>query len=360
MVVSVLDELIVKAHDRSYSIAYINQLDELINEIKILKENTFYIVDKKFSDLNSFTTYLQENNTLFIDSSENIKTLEFAKDLILKLKEKKINRNSTIIAIGGGTLQDVSQFVSSILYRGIDFIFIPTTLQAMTDSCMGGKTSLNLDYFKNQLGTFYSPKKVLIHTGFISTLDLNELKGGYAELIKLLIIGGFNNFEDLYNSLQINLYNLETLTTHSFKALKIKKLYVEKDEYDLDIRKILNYGHTFAHAIETIVKNKITHGNATALGINIANYYSLKNNLISSNFYKLHYDFFKSFYNFTNLKEFSDISGSSILQQFIHDKKMKSNGNIDLIVPVSGKVQIKEVEIDKNLENIINDFLNDI
>ena len=129
---------------------------------------------------------------------------------------------------------------------------------------------------------------------------------------------------------------------------------------DLDIRKILNYGHTFAHAIETIVKNKITHGNATALGINIANYYSLKNNLISSNFYKLHYDFFKSFYNFTNLKEFSDISGSSILQQFIHDKKMKSNGNIDLIVPVSGKVQIKEVEIDKNLENIINDFLNDI
>jgi len=360
MVDLVLGELIVKAHDRNYKLKFINQLDELINEINSFNNNSFFIVDKKFNDLNNFDIYLQKDNILFVNSSESIKTLEFAKNLILKLKEKKINRNSTIITIGGGTLQDVTQFVSSILYRGINFIFVPTTLQAITDSCMGGKTSLNLDYFKNQLGTFYSPQKVLIHTGFISTLDTTELKGGYAELIKLLIIGKFKNFDDLYTSLYKNLYNLETVTTHSIKALEIKKLYVEEDEFDLHTRKILNYGHTFAHAIETIVKNKITHGNATALGINIANYYSLRNSLISNDFYKLHYDFFHSFYNFKNLKNFKDINGSSILEQFVHDKKIKNNGIIDLIIPISDKVQIKEVLIDEKLENIIDDFLKNL
>jgi len=352
-----LDELLVKASDRSYNLKFFNNLDKLVHEVKSFEKNTFYIIDKKFNDLNHFDTYLQQDNTLLINSSEKIKTLEFAKDLILQLKEREINRYSTIVTVGGGTLQDVSQFVASILYRGVDFVFIPTTLQAMTDSCMGGKTSLNLDFFKNQLGSFYSPKKVLIHTGFIKTLDQNELKGGYAELIKLLIIGKFNYFEELYSALNKDLYNLETVKIHSSKALQVKKFYVEADEFDVGIRKILNYGHTFAHAIETVVENKISHGNATALGMNLANYYSLKNDLISSEFYKLHYQFFYSFCDFKNIRKFKNINGSNLLKQFTQDKKIKSNGNIDLIIPVSDTIQVKEVEIDKKLENIVDEFL---
>ena len=99
----------------------------------------------------------------------------------------------------------------------------------------------------------------------------------------------------MYSALNKDLYNLETVKIHSSKSLKVKKFYLESDEFDLGIRKILNYGHTFAHAIETVVENKISHGNATALGMNLANYYSLKNDLISSEFYKLHYQFFYSF-----------------------------------------------------------------
>ena len=260
--------------------------------------------------------------------------------------------------IGGGTLQDVSQFVSSILYRGVEFIFVPTTLQALTDSCIGGKTSLNLDFYKNQLGTFYSPYEVLQYAGFINTLDIVELKGGYAELIKLLIIGGYKDFEQFYKLLIQDIYDLDNLKKHIYQALNIKKKYIEKDEFDFGIRKILNYGHTFAHAIETTVENKITHGNATALGMNIANYYSYKKGLVSKKFFKLHFNFSYQFYEFEEIKSFKSISGKVIVEKFIHDKKMKSNGNIDLILPISTKIQIKEVEINSELENIIDEFLN--
>ena len=120
-----IDELLVKASDRSYNLKFFNNFDKLVHEVKVFEKNTFFIIDKKFNDLNHFDTYLQQDNTLLINSSEKIKTLEFAKDLILQLKERGINRYSTIITVGGGTLQDVSQFVASILYRGVDFVFIP-------------------------------------------------------------------------------------------------------------------------------------------------------------------------------------------------------------------------------------------
>lgn len=284
MVVLILDEIKVKAHDRSYQIYFFEELELLYKQLDKYRDNCFYIIDEKFNELNKFSTEIKIENMIFVKSSEKIKNLEYAQKLILELKKKKINRKSKIIAIGGGTLQDVTQFVSSILYRGIDFIFIPTTLQALTDSCMGGKTSLNLDFYKNQLGTFYSPYEVFQYAGFVNTLDLVEIKGGYAELIKLLIIGGYKNFEQFYKLLNKNIYDLDNLKQHISQALYIKKKFVEKDEFDYGIRKILNYGHTFAHAIETIVENKITHGNATALGINIANFYSYKKDYQLKNF----------------------------------------------------------------------------
>lgn len=358
MVDLILDEIIVKAHDRNYSIHFFEELSLLNKRLDLYKDNCYFIIDEKFNKLNKFDSYIQNDNLIFVKSSESIKNLEFAKELILKLKNLKINRNSKIIVIGGGTLQDVSQFVSSILYRGVEFIFVPTTLQALTDSCIGGKTSLNLDFYKNQLGTFYSPYEVLQYASFVNTLDIWELKGGYAELIKLLIIGGYKNFDQFYKSLAQNIYELDNLKQHIHQALIIKKKYVEKDEFDFGIRKVLNYGHTFAHAIETIVENKITHGNATALGMNIANYYSYKKGLVSKKFFKLHFNFFYLFYEFDQIKNFKNISGKSIVEKFIHDKKMKSNGNIELILPISKKIKIKEVEIDSELENIIDEFLN--
>lgn len=356
MVVSKLDKISVQAHDRKYFIKFVSDLSDLLEELSLLEENSYFLIDRKFNNLHKISQNFPIENIIFVNSSEKIKNLSFVNEIIYKLKKKNINKNSTIIAIGGGTLQDVSQFVASIFYRGIHFVFVPTTLQAITDSCMGGKTSINLDFFKNQLGTFYSPTKVLIYTNFISTLPIKELRGGYAELIKLLIIGRFRNFDLLYESIEKNIYDLENIAGFIKKALSVKKKYVEIDEFDVSERKILNYGHTFAHAIETILKNKITHGNATALGINLANFYSYKNELTSLKFFEYHFQFFNSFYQFNKISSFKELNGKNIVSQFIHDKKMKINGNIDLIIPINNQINILEVSLDTNLESSINEF----
>jgi len=188
--------------------------------------------------------------------------------------------------------------------------------------------------------------------------SLGELREGEVAKLDNKTLGFEKENDQFYKSLAQNIYDLDNLKQHIHQALIIKKKYVEKDEFDFGIRKVLNYGHTFAHAIETIVENKITHGNATALGMNIANYYSYKKGLVSNKFFKLHFNFFYLFYEFDQIKNFKNISGKSIVEKFIHDKKMKSNGNIELILPISKKIKIKEVEIDSELENIIDEFLN--
>lgn len=194
-------------------------------------------------------------------STENlVKILEFA-------AEKEYRRNDLFIAFGGGVVGDISALSASLYLRGLDFIMIPTTFLSSIDSSVGGKTAVNLKAGKNLCGSFYQPKKVFIDTDFLKTLSDYYFKDGLAEAIKYGMIKDKSIFDEISKENVSKTYkNLPSIIK---KCLDIKKDVVKEDEKDFGIRQILNYGHTFAHAIEINSNFKISHGHAVALGMKI-------------------------------------------------------------------------------------------
>ena len=232
------------------------------------------IIDKKVP--NKFKIILKKNlknyNVTFLifNSSEKSKSFYSVNYFINKLLQINLNRNDLIISVGGGITGDVVGFVASIYKRGIDFINIPTTLLAQVDSAIGGKTGVNSKQGKNLIGSFYQPKLVLSDTNFINTLSNKEMICGYAEILKHAIIKDKNFFKWLQkNSPKIFLKNPKVLTYAIKKSCIIKVYFVTKDVNEKGLRMKLNFGHTFAHAIET--KNNysknFTHGEAVLTGM---------------------------------------------------------------------------------------------
>jgi 3-dehydroquinate synthase len=203
---------------------------------------------------------------------EEIKSLESVQRLYDRLADYPAKRNLTLISIGGGILQDITGFVASTLYRGIDWVYVPTTLLAQADSCIGAKTSLNYHRCKNLVGTFYPPREVLIHIPFLATLEPRDFFSGLGEVIKLHIIGGPGPVDRLI-AMQpaIRQRDPEALRATVINSLTIKHGYIADDEFDQGRRNLLNFGHCFGHAIETTSDFALPHGQAVLVGILLAN-----------------------------------------------------------------------------------------
>jgi 3-dehydroquinate synthase len=188
--------------------------------------------------------------------------------IVDRLRAMGADRTSALIALGGGVVGDITGFVASIYMRGILYIQVPTTLLAQVDSSIGGKTGIDLSTGKNILGTFYQPKGVFIDLAFLETLEFQELKNGLAEVIKYGIIDDPELFSTLENKADdIRKPNLDLLEEIVARSCRIKKGVVEIDERERGIRRILNFGHTIGHAIETESGFTIPHGDAVAMGM---------------------------------------------------------------------------------------------
>jgi 3-dehydroquinate synthase len=226
--------------------------------VKKFDNNDYLIIDKNIFDFYGYST----KNTLIIDPSEEIKTANKSLQICDFLLEKKFSKSDTLHVVGGGVIQDLSAFSAKIFKRGIKWIFYPTTLLSQCDSCIGGKTALNHHNFKNQIALFSSPEKVIIDLSFLNSLPKRELISGQGEIIKLFITGG-NYFVDNFDT-----FSMKDKIKNS---LLIKKSVIEIDEFENNLRKVLNYGHTFGHIIESLSKYSILHGEAVILGIYIIN-----------------------------------------------------------------------------------------
>ena len=248
----------------------------ILNEVKI-NNKTIVIIDSKLKNLHQKLKTKKNIHILRISCGEKIKSLENYSKICLNILKLKIDRSSTIITIGGGTLGDLSGFIASTLLRGIKFILIPTTLLSQVDSSIGGKNGINTIYGKNLIGTFFQPDKVIIDTSFLTTLPKREIRSGYAEIIKHALIKDYNFFKWLdknYNNV-ITLRN-NYISRAIIESIKIKAFFVEKDENeklkDSNSRAMLNFGHTFGHALETMnsYSNSLTHGEAISIGMSLA------------------------------------------------------------------------------------------
>ena len=275
-------EIKFKSLNHNYSIIIGNNtLNLLPKKIKAICPKTkkiALIIDSKIPNKfkKAIKTKLKNYDLLVMSFTANEKNKSFKKvnfylDKILK---KNFNRSDLIISMGGGITGDVTGFIASIFKRGINFINVPTTLLAQVDSAVGGKTGVNSNYGKNLIGSFYQPKLVIADVTLLNSLPHREIVCGYAEVLKhsLILENNFFNWLAINSKNIIIKKNLDVIQQAITKSCKIKLFYVNKDTHEKNLRMILNFGHTFAHAIEVQNKysKKLNHGEAVIIGMMMA------------------------------------------------------------------------------------------
>jgi 3-dehydroquinate synthase len=224
------------------------------------------IVDQKVAQLyydNQFS------DVLLIEALEENKTLDGCAKLIEGLRSLGASRGSHVYSFGGGIIQDLSTFCASVYMRGIKWTYVPTTLLGMVDSCIGGKSSINVGPYKNIAGNFYPPQKILVDIKFCKTLALADRVAGLCEAVKICFAASGKEFEDylqIFSGSSSELSEQEILQVVSL-SLHTKKRFIEEDEFDNGPRLLLNFGHTFGHAIEAASNFSITHGIAVGIGM---------------------------------------------------------------------------------------------
>lgn len=251
-------------------------------------ENKQFVIDQNVYDLyKELFTSIPSEQVIIIEATETNKVIDTALHICEKMTEIPAKRNAVLISIGGGIIQDITGFVANILYRGIQWIFVPTTLLAACDSCIGGKTSLNYKKYKNLLGTFYPPDHIYICAEFFKTLSDKDYKSGLGEVVKFNIMAGEDGLQNITDHIDELLARKSETVNHFVRSsLSFKKTFIEVDEFDRGERIKLNFAHTFGHAIEVVTNYEIPHGTAVAIGMIMADYISWKRGLLTEDFVK--------------------------------------------------------------------------
>jgi 3-dehydroquinate synthase len=242
--------------------------EDLLTKNLFEASNDLIIIDAHVLDLYPM---LHAKNLIPIPALETSKTLDTVSYVIEQLRSKGAHRKSHIIAIGGGIIQDIATLVASLYMRGISWSYYPTTLLGMADSCIGGKSSINVGQYKNIAGNFYPPQVITIDPHFCNTLQPNEVVAGMCEAVKICFADRKKAFDEFLQLAQIDgVISDPHLAKIIELSLRTKKIFIEEDEFDEDIRLHLNFGHTFGHAIEAAGNFSITHGVAVGIGMQFA------------------------------------------------------------------------------------------
>ena len=283
-----------------------------------------------------------------IPNGEVSKNIENYIKILGFLSENKLSRGDTLFALGGGMVGDIAGFAASTYLRGIRFVQIPTTLLAMVDSSVGGKTAVNLDSGKNQVGTFYQPDLVVCDPELLSSLPDDIFRDGCAEVIKYGVIADGRLFDMLKGPIEPQLEEVIE------RCLTIKSRLVYEDEFDTGARQLLNFGHTFGHAVEKCSGYAVSHGKAVAIGMVMAAHVSEKMGICSSDCCIKIEDMVTSF----GLPHKTDLSESELLNAMISDKK-RSLEEITLVLPEDiGSCVLKKIPV-KDLGSVMENALKD-
>jgi len=343
------DNVEIKSYNKIYDVVYNNKtLEELINEN--YEKNDYIVIDRNVYNLDKSCLSKIDSKYYFIfDANEDNKNMESVLKIIDLLFEVKFNKKNKLLIIGGGITQDVAGFVCAIYKRGLKWVLIPTTLLSMTDSCIGAKVGVNR-ISKNMLAIFYAPNRVIVSDFFLNSLKHDEIISGIGEALKLSLIGGENTYEYFkLNYEQLNYVNLIKMST------SVKKLVIELDELETNERRVLNYGHTFGHALEYASNYVIPHGIAVVFGMYIINKLFYKNkyedlnrimiNMIPDKFKKINicYDVF--------------------INSILNDKKNDGDNVCFILLDDIGKSKFvfkKINEINDDLKNLFDELFNDL
>jgi 3-dehydroquinate synthase len=253
-----LSKLIIKSQSGSYTVEFGTFPNSFLDDF-------YYLVDVNLK--NRFPN--QPKNVIFVKADEERKTLSTAESLILELSLAGMTKSDRLVVVGGGYLQDIGTLVASLYMRGIKWDYYPTTLAAMGDSCIGGKSSINVMPVKNLVGNFYPPAEIFIDTSFVRSLPALEIVAGLSEIIKICYARDqavFMNSLELINKWD-SAESSSPLNDLILLSLESKRYFIEEDEFDTGIRKLLNFGHSFGHATESASNFAVPHGVAVLIGM---------------------------------------------------------------------------------------------
>lgn len=333
-----MKDLKIKSKVRDFKVKFTNNFD-FVNDflsypyyVVIVGSIVYDIYKKKIFDK------FPRKNLIVLNLDEKRKTLETVNKIYDKLLSNSAKKNLTIISFGGGINQDVVGFAASTLYRGINWIYIPTTLLAQADSAIGLKTSLNFHSYKNVLGTFYPPSEIFINVNFLKTLKNKDYYSGIGEILKFLLMQK-NSYKKINNIIsEINILKKRGNNNHIIKiikkSIKIKLSYMKGDEFDTGRRNLLNYGHELGHALESTSNFEIPHGIAVIIGIIFANLVSYNRGYINKNkFYNIYEKLLFPSIPFGDFKLTKNyLNESKLLDRLKKDKKRISN-DLPLVLP---------------------------
>jgi 3-dehydroquinate synthase len=266
----------IQSRLNDYIIKWNTSSDQEFREV--FKKCRVGIVDKNVYDIygHDRETFGALEHIILQEAEEELKTAETSLSLCSQLLELGFKRGETLLAIGGGIIQDLVTFSASILFRGVPWIFIPTTLLAQADSCIGGKSSINFGKWKNQLGNFYPPREILIAPHYLQSLTDADIRSGLGEILKVHFLSGPDMVDKINRYFSYGKEDEKEFHQAISRALKEKALIIQEDEFDTGKRLTLNFGHTFGHALETAADFGVPHGIAVAVGVDLAGFLAMK------------------------------------------------------------------------------------
>jgi 3-dehydroquinate synthase len=316
----------------------------------LVDSNVFHLYSQPIEEV------LSDRPLLKIEATEEQKSFEQLTPIFLNLLELGFRKDCTLLVIGGGVIQDIGCFIASVLFRGIKWILIPTTLLAQCDSCIGSKSSINIQNFKNQIGTFYPPHEIILVFSVLKTLPSDEIRSGLGEIIKLNLLAGQSEVQQMKINLQKLSSDFLEIQNLILDALNIKKRYIERDEFDKGIRNILNYGHTFGHAYESATNYKIPHGIAVTLGVLTATFFSERLGMVESGYFDNLQEFLKPYYEPYNQELTSNIL-ELILGAIKLDKKNTGRSINCILTRGEGKMEKVSLELENQVRPLLKEFL---
>ena len=345
-------KLHISTKTKKYSIfigpKLVSKINKILSSQKLSFSKILIVIDKNVPS--NFKSKLIKNlksklKKTFVfkanEKNKNQKNVDLIQNILFK---NRFNRDDCLIAFGGGITGDVVGYCASIYKRGIKFINIPTTLLSQVDSSIGGKTGINNSYGKNLIGSFYQPELVISDTDLLKSLNSREIICGYAEILKSSLLDSFKKFKYLDKNLD-KIINLKQpfIGNAILNSCNLKKKIVQKDESEKNIRKILNLGHTFAHAYESSLgfSNKLNHGEAVIIGLKNAIDYSSKCKLLNDKSYNLinnHINKIPLNKSFRELFKKKDIY--KIISFMKSDKKNNSDYINIILIKNFGKIKI--------------------
>ena len=331
----------IQSHKGPYSVVFDDGLPS--DPVQLFDGEPHFLIDANVARSYESVLHpiLDRPNTIIIEATEENKSIERTIPVFERLVRNKVRRDHTLVAIGGGIIQDITCFIASTLLRGLPWRFVPTTLLSQADSCIGSKSSINLGATKNILGTFNPPQSIFIHAGFLETLEHKDIQSGVGEIIKVHAIDGIAVFDRLAADFDRLFDDRAVLLGYVRAALLIKQRFIEQDEFDRGIRNIFNYGHSFGHAIESATHYAVPHGIAVTVGMDMANWIAAKRGLLPvEHYHRMHTILRKNYERYARIPIPLDL----MLAALMKDKKNTST-MLGLIVPVGNQAEIQRVQV---------------